>query len=134
MTFFILLFSIYWPVSIANNYLVFGYCLLLKIENWKHCSKIIFKCMNSTVGLSFKVVFAEKVLTGPVNSARDPVKNVGHNWKIISALSKRSLNRFKHHIKVMLKKNSFLYAVLHSFMKIINLLDQCGCNFQRYHR
>ena len=35
--------------------------------------------MNSTVGLSFKVVFAEKVLTGPVNSARDPVKNVGHN-------------------------------------------------------
>ena len=32
--------------------------------------------MNSTVGLSFKVVFAEKVLTGPVNSARDPVKSL----------------------------------------------------------
>ena len=26
-------------------------------ENWKHCNKIIFKCVNSTVGSSFKVKF-----------------------------------------------------------------------------
>ena len=31
--------------------------LKLKIENWKHYSKIIFKCMNSTVG----PIFNEKV-------------------------------------------------------------------------
>ena len=27
------------------------------VENWKHCGKIIFKCVNSTVGPSFKVKF-----------------------------------------------------------------------------
>ena len=26
-------------------------CWKLKTENWKHCSKIIFKCVNSIVGL-----------------------------------------------------------------------------------
>ena len=26
-------------------------------ENWKHNSKIIFKCVNSAVKLSFKVIF-----------------------------------------------------------------------------
>ena len=33
-------------------------------ENRKHCSKIIFKCVNSIVGLNFKVVFAEKSTRG----------------------------------------------------------------------
>ena len=31
-----------------------------KIENWKHCSKIIFKCMNSTVRYIFNEKVAEK--------------------------------------------------------------------------
>ena len=31
--------------------------LKLKTENWKHCSKIIFKCVNSTVG----PIFNEKI-------------------------------------------------------------------------
>ena len=32
--------------------------------------------MNSTVELSFKVIFArKKVIAGPVNSVRDPLKN-----------------------------------------------------------
>ena len=34
--------------------------LKLKTENWKHCSKIIFKCVNSTVGLIFNEKLAEK--------------------------------------------------------------------------
>ena len=34
--------------------------LLLKIENRKHCSKIIFKCVNSIMGPSFNENFAEK--------------------------------------------------------------------------
>ena len=29
-------------------------------ENWKHCSKIIFKCVNSTVGPIFNEKVAEK--------------------------------------------------------------------------
>ena len=32
--------------------------LKLKIENWKYCSKIIFKCVNSAVG----PIFNEKVV------------------------------------------------------------------------
>ena len=35
----------------------FGYSWKLKTENWKHCSKIIFKCVNSTVG----PIFNEKI-------------------------------------------------------------------------
>ena len=38
---------------------LFGYRLLLKTENWKHCSKIIFKCVNSVVGPSFNLTFIE---------------------------------------------------------------------------
>ena len=37
-------------------------------ENWKHNSKIIFKCVNSAVRPSFKVIFI------PVNNARDSLK------------------------------------------------------------
>ena len=62
---------------------LFEYCLLLKTENRKHCSKIIFKYVNSIVRPSFKVVFLKKekkkkkVLAGSMNSARDLLKNVG---------------------------------------------------------
>ena len=38
---------------------LFGYRLLLKTENWKYHSKIIFKYVNNSVGPSFKIVFAE---------------------------------------------------------------------------
>ena len=36
---------------------LFGYRLLLKIKNWKHRSKIIFKGVNSIVRHNFKVRF-----------------------------------------------------------------------------
>ena len=29
--------------------------LKLKTENWKHCSKIIFKCVNNVVGSIFNI-------------------------------------------------------------------------------
>ena len=34
--------------------------LKLKTENWKHCSKIIFKCVNNAVGPIFNEKVAEK--------------------------------------------------------------------------
>ena len=34
--------------------------MLIITENWKYYNKIIFKCVNSTVWLNFKVVFVEK--------------------------------------------------------------------------
>ena len=43
-------------------------------ENWKHCNKIIFKCVNNAVRFIF-IFFLNKVLVGPVNSARDPLNS-----------------------------------------------------------
>ena len=43
--------------------------ILLKTENWKYCNKIIFKYVNSVVGPIFNI-FLNKVVVGPVNSAR----------------------------------------------------------------
>ena len=42
------------------SYGVFGYHLLLRTENWKHCSEIIFKCVNSTMRPIFNKNFVEK--------------------------------------------------------------------------
>ena len=39
---------------------------LIFAENWKHCSKTIFKCVNSTVG----PIFNEKVAKNYVNSMK----------------------------------------------------------------
>ena len=65
---------------------LFRYRLLLKTENWKHYSKIIFKCVNSTIGSSFKVFFffffLNKVLTDPMNSTHDPLEK--HNFALSS--------------------------------------------------
>ena len=38
-------------------------------ENWKHCDKIIFKCVNNAVGPIFNFFFLNKVDVGLVNSA-----------------------------------------------------------------
>ena len=45
--------SLYTLLHIGASMGPFGLNLLLlklKTENWKHCSKIIFKCVNSIVG------------------------------------------------------------------------------------
>ena len=59
-------------------------------ENWKHNSKIIFKCVNSAVRPSFKVIFI------PVNSARDPLKtktlSLAENWKHNSKIIFKCVN------------------------------------------
>ena len=39
--------------------------LKLKTKNWKHCSKIIFKCVNSTVGPIFNIFLRIKWLWVP---------------------------------------------------------------------
>ena len=41
----------------------------LKTENWKYCSKIIFKCVNSTMGPILNFFSAWKVLWTVMNSA-----------------------------------------------------------------
>ena len=43
---------------------LFGYRLLLKTENSKYYSNIIFKCVNSAMRLNFKIIFVEKSTCG----------------------------------------------------------------------
>ena len=43
-------------------------------ENWKYYSKIIFKCMNSTVGPNFKVVFSEKSICESCEQCTGPTE------------------------------------------------------------
>ena len=50
--------------KLLRVYLDTTYCWKLKTENWKHCSKITFKCVNSAMRLNFKVVFAKKSTYG----------------------------------------------------------------------
>ena len=50
---------------------LFGYNLFLlklKIENWKYCNKIIFKCVKSTMGPIFNIFNVWTVLLQYVNS------------------------------------------------------------------
>ena len=41
--------------------------ILLIVENWKYCSRIIFKYMNSVMGPVLIKKLIKKVLMGPVN-------------------------------------------------------------------
>ena len=57
--------------------------ILLKTENWKHCSKIIFKYVNNVVGSIFNENFVEK---------RDlwvPWTVHGSYWNSVNALLKK---------------------------------------------
>ena len=47
---------------------LFEYCLSLKIENRKYCSKIIFKRMNSAVGSNFNLTFTKIRTYGHMNN------------------------------------------------------------------
>ena len=68
---------------------LFKYRLLLKTENRKHCSKINFKCVNSTVKPSFKENFAEKSTCGSCEQCTRPtMKKVS----LENALPKQALN------------------------------------------
>ena len=49
-------------------------CWKLKTYCWKHCSKIIFKCVNSTMNPSFKVKFVFFHTCGSCKQCTDPEK------------------------------------------------------------
>ena len=115
------------------------------VENWKHCNKIIFKCVNSTIRPSFKVFFFNKVFSGPVNSIRNSLKkhnltfenvkcssqkkkkNMKHNHKCFSALSKKILQRKREESREISDQYSTSIAnslamhgkILHKFSNIV---------------
>ena len=76
--------------------------ILLKIENWKHCNKIIFKFLNSAVWPIFNKSFVEK---------RDlwvpwTVYGNGTHWNSINALQKKKKNA--RHGTQMCDSNGYL--------------------------
>ena len=71
---------------------LFRYHLLLKIENKKYCSKINFKCVNSTVRPSFKENFAEKITCGFCEQCIRPTIKKAPLENTQNALPKQALN------------------------------------------
>ena len=59
-------FSIFEKILLKVIKGLFGYNRKLKTE--KQCSKIIFKCVNSTVKPIFNFFFLNKMVIGPMNS------------------------------------------------------------------
>ena len=71
---------------------LFRYHLLLKIENKKHCSKINFKCVNSTVRPSFKENFIEKSTYGFCEQCIGPTMKKAPLGNVQNTLPKQALN------------------------------------------
>ena len=115
------------------------------VENWKHCNKIIFKCVNSTIRPSFKVFFLKKYFRVPWivygthwkniilhlktwNALlKKKKKNMKHNHKCFSALSKKILQRKREESREISDQYSTSIAnslamhgkILHKFSNII---------------
>ena len=91
---------------------LFGYRLLLKTENWKYYSKIIFKYVNSAVGLSFKVIFAEFHTCESHEQCTKPTKkNVDAQSNANALLSRPSL--------ILTSKYNFASCALASLLALI---------------
>ena len=87
-------------------YGVIRYCLLLKIKNWKYCNKIIFKCVNSTVGPNFEVIFALQSTYGSRKQYIEPTKKHGMQLKsIFQHYPKKSV--FQHYPNIHLFSHYF---------------------------
>ena len=50
-------------------------------KNWKQSNKIIYKCMNSAVGLIFNESFVEKKIVSRVYNTRDPLEKLKRDSK-----------------------------------------------------
>ena len=71
---------------------MFGYYLLLKIENWKYCSKIIFKCVNNIVELIFNENFTKKEVCGSRKQCTRLIDKHKHATQVLKTLSKLYLS------------------------------------------
>ena len=58
-------------------------------ENWKYCSKIIFKCMNSAVIPIFNESFAEKKICGSCEQCTESTENA---LALLKCASKKKKN------------------------------------------
>ena len=102
---------------------LFGYYLLLKIENWKHCSKIIFKCVNCAVRPSFKEKVAEYGICGSCEQCTGPT---GKNASQMEAKSSYLFSPTKY-LKFNGPSVFFFFFVGLLTNKLIVLTNFCHC-------
>ena len=102
--------------------------IVVKTENWKHCSKIIFKCVKSTIWPIFNIFNAWTVLLQYVNSTatmheqwflslhnkftvhalkKKRRKREMKTWTLVSAETKRSHNQYIWDERIWTLKTSF---------------------------
>ena len=77
------LFKIDFNGGCLRFYLDITYYWKLKTKNWKCCSKIIFKCVNSTMRPSFKVIFGEKSTCWSRGQCTGPTKKTQPHWETL---------------------------------------------------
>ena len=106
-----------------NDYLIkgpFGLNLLLlklKTKNWKHCSKIIFKCVNSVVTPIFNIFKCVNSALQYVNSAC----TVHKQWILSLKVNNRGLNKKKKKKRKHAFVNADAQSKLHLCLSFIIL-------------
>ena len=81
--------------------------ILLKTENWKHCNKIIFKCVNNVMRPIFNFFFFQnKVVVGPMNCSRD-LQTSFFNKTFIKNGSQGTIHTFKNYFATVFSVFSF---------------------------
>ena len=91
------------------------------VENWKHCNKIIFKCVNSAMGPIFKFFLWIKWLWAPwimhEQCALSP-----KSWNVcIKKLLKKKKRKTQNGRRRKIHLNPNIYLIL--------LHNMCGINF-----
>ena len=92
-------------------------------ENWKYCNKIIFKCVNNVVRLSFEENLFKFVLVDSVNSARNSQKKRRCTFLSFLSQSKPSLC-IVIAIKSSLRENKITMRKINKHARVV---VQCFC-------
>ena len=114
-------------------------CWKLKTYCWKHCSKIIFKCINNAVGPSFKAKFAWFCVCELHKQCTGPRKMQTRDQKSSTQMQTLSLKEryvlFKHHIMCILGEllAPTLAPQLWMNFKIFSLSTSCCNSFEEVH-
>ena len=90
--------------------------LLLKTENWKHCSKIIFKCVNSIMGPIFNIfLIREQCMHSvwTVHTLFTTVKSVPQSQKMRAKKKKKQQKTWRENVDAEPKRLRYLKIFTH---------------------
>ena len=114
-------------------------CWKLKTENWKYCSKIIFKYVNSIVGSIFNILIREQCMNSAkqyMNSAKQCV-NSKPMWGYCSRAEKKKKKK-KNRQKTWTWKTRYANGTLDCFgfiglssnwLASVNYISYATCTF-----